>query len=166
MWSVCRVFYFVCFKGFFFIFAGGPRDFPLSRLPGKARCSNTKWPVGGEALPELRSRQRAVSESITQVIKKGADQRSRYERRRGCTAVTSSGLSNSRPLSNLGSCCKSWWPKTEKRPGRVKRPSLTATRVRSFRPMAKVTCGGRAGRAEASTALFRTGCWVSATSSG
>lgn len=159
-------FIFCMFFQFCSIPAGGPREFPLSRLPGKARCSNSKWPVGGEALPELWSRQRAVSESITQVIKKGADQRSRYERRQGCTAVRPSGLSNSRPLSELGSSCKSWWPKTKNRPGRVQRPSLTETRVRSFCPMAKVTCGGQAGRAEPSTALFRTGCWVSATSSG
>lgn len=163
-----------CLKCFYMLYvfhfcsmpAGGPREFPLSRLPGKARCCNTKWPAGGEALPELWSRQRAVSETITQVIKKGADQRSRYERRQGCIAVSPSGLSNSHLLSNLGSSCKSWWPKTENRPGRVQRPNLTATRVRSFRPTAKVTCGGQAGRAEPSTALFRTGCWVSATSSG
>uniref|UniRef100_H2SHT0 Dpy-19-like 1, like (H. sapiens) n=1 Tax=Takifugu rubripes TaxID=31033 RepID=H2SHT0_TAKRU len=47
---------------------------------------------------------------------------------------------------NLGSSWKPWWPKTENRPGRVRRPSQTATRVRSFLPTAKVTCGGRAGR--------------------
>lgn len=59
------------FFPFYSIPAGGPRQFPLSRLPGKARCSNNNWPVGGEALPELWSRLPAVSESITQVIKKG-----------------------------------------------------------------------------------------------
>lgn len=73
---MCELFEFICiyqvsphsflsyFSPFTLLPAGGPRDLSLSRLLEEARCSNTGRPVGGEASPELRSRQQSVKASL------------------------------------------------------------------------------------------------------
>lgn len=136
------------------------------------RCSGAQRPVGGGASSGFYE-----SEWKRRSGSKGADPRSRYEEqpwsclaqlththtrtRRAVLLVTTASR-----LPYHGSSWKPWWLKTENRPGRVRRPRLTATRARLFRPLAKVTWGDLAGRAKLSLGPIPTGSRASDTSSG